>query len=67
MFSGQLDVICCVVTVVLWENVGTSRVTGLGLALVDVSFQVADHVGLAGDGDGTHDAVIVSPESPRRL
>lgn len=50
------------VTVVLTENVAASGVTGLGLAFVDVSFQVADHVGLAGDGDGTHDAVIVSPE-----
>lgn len=65
--TGGLGVMCCVVTVVLGEKVGASAVAGLGLALVDVSLQVADHVGLAGDGDGTHDAVIVSPESPRRL
>lgn len=32
-----------------------------------MAFQVADHVGLTGDGDGADDAVVVSAESPRRL
>lgn len=55
------------VTRLLQGSVRAAAVAGLGLALVDVPLQVADHVCLAGDGDRTHDAVVMSHMSARRL
>lgn len=55
------------ITRLLERYVGAPGVTGFSLSFVDVPFQVADHVRLAGDGDGTHDTVVVSHVSPRRL
>lgn len=49
------------------EEVRTSRVAGLRLSSVDVTFQVTDHVGFSSDGDRADDAVVVSPEPPRAL
>lgn len=39
------------ITWLLKRYVRVPRVAGLGLSFVDVSFQVADHVRLPGDGD----------------
>ena len=38
-------------TWLLTGHVGAAGVAGLRLTLVHVTFQVADHVGLTGDGD----------------
>ncbi len=56
-----------VLTRLLEQHIGASRVAGFSLSFVDVSFQVADHVRLAGDGDRTHNTVVVSHVSPRSL
>lgn len=55
------------ITRLLELNVGAPGVTGFSLSFVDVAFQVADHVRLAGDGDGTHHTVVVSHVPTRRL
>lgn len=65
--AGGARMASAFITRLLGRYVGAPGVTGFSLSFVDVPFQVADHVRLAGDGDGTHDTVVVSHVSPRRL